>query len=270
MNGGSAHAAALQPVRWKLRHWIYAVAAAFALQVGLLYFLGQRSQPSLLPRPFGAAIHLAADAWSEEQLAKWPLLRDPTLFALPHARGFSGSAWLTVAPPPDRLMEWSEPSPWLGLDLDELGATFSKFVSTNLTPPLLIADKPTPRLTGLDPIVPNVPMAAQTKLRLEGELAQRRLLTPLTPPSWAHPNVLSNTVVQMLVDAEGHTVSTTLLMASGLPDADQLALTNAAGARFNPLRRPQGGPDVAGRLMWGKLVFQWHVVPPQATNATIQ
>ena len=36
------NAAATDPIRWSGRRWMYAVASVFALQTGLLLYLGQR------------------------------------------------------------------------------------------------------------------------------------------------------------------------------------------------------------------------------------
>ena len=267
MTLASPNGGALEPARWTRRRWLYTVLAVFVLQAALLFWLGQRAPPPVPPPPFRTAIHLAADAWSAEQLANLPALRDPALFALPHPRGFSGSAWRTLPPPAHRQTEWTEPPRWLALDPARLGAVFAGFVSTNATAPLLIADKPTPRLAGLDPVVPNVPVLERTEILVEGELARRPLLTPLAAPSWPHTNALAPTVVRLLVGAEGQAVSSVLLAPSGLREADQFALGAADHARFQALLPADGTPADAARLAWGQLIFRWHTVPPPATNA---
>jgi hypothetical protein len=76
--------------------------------------------------------------------------------------------------------------------------------------------------------------------------------------------VVAPSVVQALVDAAGNVVSTVLLPsengleAAGHDDAaDQRALELAGTLRFAP----------SSRLTFGKLIFNWHTVPPAATNA---
>ena len=79
-------------------------------------------------------------------------------------------------------------------------------------------------------------------MRLEGDLAQRRLLAPLDLRSWTSRDILTNSVVRLLVDAEGLPLSVTLLSGSGAQEADQHALDQAKAARFEPLSRNPAGP----------------------------
>jgi hypothetical protein len=83
-------------------------------------------------------------------------------------------------------------------------------------------------------------------------------------PSWPYADVIAPSCVQVLVNAAGEVVSTTLLpldnrseAASRYDAADQRALDLARTARFAP----------APRLTIGRLIFNWHTVPPPATNA---
>jgi len=76
----------------------------------------------------------------------------------------------------------------------------------------------------------------------------------------ASADLLTNTVVQVLVDADGNVVSPALLPpGSGDSRADQRALEVARTARFQPLR----GSSPA--LTVGVLVFEWRTVA--LTNA---
>jgi hypothetical protein len=256
--------AALEPVRWSRRRWAYAVAAVFLLQAGLVLLLGHR--PQRLPEPpiFRTAIHLLTDP--KVRLDALPGLDDPTLLALPSLRGFSGPAWLQFPPLEYQAAEWVEPPHWLSLDTNNLSATFSRFIRTNLISPPLIADKPLPPLPRYEPNFPNEPLPSRSRLRLEGDLASRPLLAPLDLPSWPHSEMLSNTAVQAAVDAAGFTFSAVLLAGSGLPEADAHALKLASAARFRPLLRARRAPDGFGPMTWGRLVFQWHTLPPPTTN----
>jgi len=185
---------------------------------------------------------------------------------LPSLQGFSGSAWLTFAPPEHRLNDWTEPARWLALNPTWLADRFAHLAAGSSPAPLLIADKPLPRPTGLDVPVPNAPLATQSDLHVEGELAQRPLLAPLELRSWPPTEPLTNTIVQLLVDATGRPLTATLLTESGSKEADQYALAQAKSAQFEPLRRPKEMSPPDPRLSWGKLVFQWAALPPAATN----
>jgi len=258
------NSATLEPVRWTRRRWLYAVAAVFLLQAGLVFLLGNR--PQRLPEPpiFRTAIQMLTDP--KVRIDSLPGMDDPTLLALPSLRGFSGPAWLTFPPLEYQPAEWVEPPHWLPLDSNALSSTFSKFVRTNLISPPLIADKPLPPLPRYEPNFPNEPLPAQSRLRLEGGLAARPLLAPLELPSWANSEILSNTTVQAAVDAAGFTFSAVLLDRSGSKEADLHALKLASAARFRPLPRGQRAPDGGGPMTWGRFVFQWHTLPPPATN----
>jgi len=254
-------------VRWSPRRWGYAVAASWLIQLALLFYLGERPKRPAPRERFGASIELAADAWAAEQLGQLPTLSDPTLFALPSRQGFSGRAWLTFAPLQHHTAEWAEPPAWLELETQQLVRAFYEYVATNAPGPLLVADKPLPRMGWVGTPVPSVPLRDRSECHTEGGLAGRPFLTPLDLPSWPYGGILSNSVVQALVDREGRTLSATLLPpGSGLPEADQYAVQVAAGARFRAWPLP-AGEDRFQPLAWGKLIFRWDTIPVGVTNA---
>jgi hypothetical protein len=257
--------AALDPMPWPRRRWGYAIVFSFLAQVALLLYFGEKPHPRVRPAEFNTAISLTADLWSEAQLAQDSLWRDPTLLALPHPRGFSGEAWLDFTPVQHQPRDWTEPPRWLSLQADGLGQTLSRFLMTNTPTPLRIADKPLPRLIRSDPVVPNPPLPTRSTLRLEGDLAGRTLRQEPELPSWAHYDVLSNTVLELWVNAEGEPLVVTLHRESGLRAADEFASKVAAAARFQPVPR-KPGPTLTEALTSGRLVFRWHTLPPLTTN----
>ena len=213
--------AAREPIRWSRRRWICTVAALFIAQAALVLYLGQRD-PIPPPRPpFRTTVYLGADEWSSHQLAHQPDLSDPSLLALPNLRGFSGPAWLKFTRPEAPSSRWSEPPHWLPLEAGALGKTFAEFISTNRLPPPLLTDKPLPRLIRYEPNFPGDPPAQKSRWRIQGDLAHRSLAAPLEIKSWPSSDILSNTTVQVAVDAEGFMVFTTLLTESGLREADR-------------------------------------------------
>jgi TonB family protein len=232
----------------------------------LLFYLGERPSPLPPPVRFGARLHLAADPWTTERVAGLPALSDPTLFALPTRHGFSGGAWLDFAPLRFAPWQWTEPPPWLTVQTQALGRGFAALVSLNTANPLRVADKPMPRVVGLAAPVPAVPLRNRSELRLSGDLAGRRLLEPIALPAWPHTDLLSNSVVQVVVDGEGRVLAATLLSGSGRADADEYAVRAATAARFEPEQRGAmpAGSEVVVR---GRLTFQWHTVPPPAAEA---
>ncbi len=259
-------AAAIEPVRWSRRRWFYSIAGVLLLQLALVWFLAQPQQRPPERPIFRTTIQLAADAESRRRIAALPGLEDPTLLALPSLAGFSGAAWLKFPTLDYQPAEQVEPAHSLALNTQSLAATFSQFIATNSIAPPLIADKPLPPLPRYEPNFPYERPPTQSVLRLEGGLATRPLLTSVELKSWPANDILSNTVVQAAVDAQGHTFSATLLAGSGSTNADQHALTQAAIARFRPMREGNRPGEPARSLTWGRWVFQWHTLPVPSTN----
>jgi len=94
--------------------------------------------------------------------------------------------------------------------------------------------------------------------------------------SWPYADIISPSVVQVLVDAAGNVVSAVLLpsensleaTASRDADADQCAVELARTARFAPLWPGAGSVESSPsiRLAVGRFIFNWQSVPPPATN----
>ncbi len=246
-------ATAQRPVPLLRRWWTWVVIIA-AVQTGLIFLLGAK-HPAVPRAPFAMPpIFLSASEPSE--LAA---LNDPTLFALPHQRGFSGSAW-TLAPKSGfTAADWDEPLRWLPLAPEKLGKGFKQFVADNTPAPFPVAEKLEPQITA--PPATEFPLPTRSTLRVEGG---RALLTNLELTSWPNTDVLTNTVARALVDAGGLVVSATLLESCGLPTADQRALELTRSAHFEPL--PGGDKERLAHplngLSWVKMIFNWHTVAP--------
>ena len=245
-----------EPRRWSRRRWWTLIALVFAAHVGLIFALGDRKP--VTPRPPASAPMLRLAAESNELLA----FNDPTLFALPHRRGFAGAAWLQTPDVKFPPFRWAEPPRLLALPVEMLGGTFAQLMQTNWLAPFELEIKPMPEL-GV-PVAPETgSMPAQrSTLRIAGGLKNRRLLNPpeLPPQPWT--DLLTNSVVQVLVNADGDVISPpTLLARCGLEKPDEFALGFARSARFEPLH---GG---ATKLTVGTIIFQWYTVPMLETNA---
>jgi TonB family protein len=254
--------ALVEPRPWPRRRWWIFVALVFGVQLGLIFWLSDKTV--VRPRPLGAVptLRLAGDAGAQ-MLA----LSDPTLFALPHRQGFAGLAWLSSRQPPFHSFEWPQDPHWLQLSVERLGAAFSRSIETEGFKPLASPARPEPKLTIADVgPPPNAP--AQSRLRLEGGLAGRRMITPIELPSQQHTNLVANSVVQIVVNAEGRPMSVpVLLSSSGYTKADDDALMLARTARFDSILT--GGPgkvtNPMSHLTWGRMIFEWHTLPPTNT-----
>ena len=249
---------------WSRRRWWVGILLLLVSQMGLVFWLGDRSLPA--PREVAAkpAVVLAPGL-SGELLS----LIDPTLFAWGNRLGFSGAAWLKIPPVNYQLADWREPPRFLPLPIEELGNIFHRFDQTNLITAFQVAGKLEPRFSLADISLPGTSLSVRSSLRMEGGLAARSLLSAPELPSRTNTDVLASSVVKVMVDGDGQTISATLISGSGNREADRSALSFASLARFNSLH--VSGPD---RLMespvpvtWGNLIFDWHTAPMPPTNA---
>ncbi len=188
---------------------------------------------------------------------------------LPNRHGFSGAAWLQFQTPEFDRQNWTEPPRPLPLAVAQLGGSLSEYVRTNLPATFELAPKPEPEL---EVVVPDANLGvARSTLTVEGELANRPLLSQFQLPSWPGTEILTNSEVLVGVDARGEGFSSVLVetKGSGSREADAAGLKFALAARFKPLRWTGPGqlPDAEKRLQWGRLIFHWNTIPIPATNA---
>lgn len=251
---------------WPRRRWGWTIAAVFFAQLGLVLWFGERGPVRARPVAPGPELRFA-----NEGLGELLTLTDPTLFALPHRQGFSGPAWLDLTPLPHRLDDWAEEPRWLGLSLARLDTGLGDRARTNQAPKLERLPRMEPGMLVFEPVLPPLP-PERSVLRIEGPLAGGARLTLLDLPAWPSADLLTNSVVQVVVDARGRYISGTLLPpGSGLKAADDCAFAKAKTLRFEPLPvesvEEQRPADPLAGLTWGRLVFQWHADPLPATNA---
>jgi len=251
----------LQPAGWPFGRWFSIILIVFTLQLALIIGLTDRT-PLVQRAPSPGPVLRLSGPGSAEILA----LSDPTLFALPHHHAFAGLAWMTPPRLPVRPFSWSEEPSWLSLGWQDLGLIFKQFLATNnlgfvqtLRPP-----EPVPLLTRSQTAIAT---SASSTLRIEGPLAQRRLLTHVALSSRAHADLLTNTVIQLVVEAEGRPFSATLLSSSGQAVADTYALDIAWTLRFTPVETEFKPTGQLPRLTWGKLIFEWSTIPTNAPAA---
>ena len=241
---------------WTRGRWLTLIALVFAAHVALLFVFGGRKQ--IVPRAVTnvPTVKLADDS------SEWIALNDPTLFALPHQKDFASAIGLQTAALKQPSFRWTEPPRWLSLSAYELGLAFNQFMQTNRFASFELQLKPSLKLS--TPLLPIKPVLAQNStLRVEGELAQRQLPSPINLTNWPYANVIAPSKVQVLVDAAGNVVSTVLLppdsgftAADQYEKADQRALDLARAVRFAP----------SSHLTVGRMIFNWHTVPMINTN----
>ncbi|MBI3850917.1 MAG: energy transducer TonB [Verrucomicrobia bacterium] len=251
--------ATVEPAMWPRVRWWLAVIFVLLVQVGLVYWLSDRSVVTPRPPASVPAVFLVQDA-----LVRLPTVTDPLLFSPANPNGFSGGVWSKTPKLEFHLADWTAPPSLLGLQTRQLGNAFTKFVRTNNTSSFTVADNPEPRLSSPELFLTVTPVPTQSELRVEGELLQRTFASPMVLTNWPGTNILTPTVVQVMVDLDGKTVSASVLSKSGSTDADKQALNLAKAARYSSIRNHGASQSPVSKLTWGRLIFEWHTValPP--------
>ncbi len=242
-------------VSWSPWQWLIGIALIFGLHVVLFHFLAKREPQQVRALRNTATVQLA------DPLPDTLALSDPTLFALPHPRGFAAFTWLQTTLVTNTPFRWTEAPRLLALPVDELGATFLKLAEKSRLP--------MPEIAFIPPAVPSViaaidlpPTRTNSVLRLDEVFATRPLRQPypslpLQPPSES----LTNTVVQVLVNPRGQVVSASIVPShpgNRSTEVEQTALQIARRLWFHPV--PESTPPLLGRV-----IFEWATTPP--TNA---
>jgi hypothetical protein len=116
-------------------------------------------------------------------------------------------------------------------------------------------------------VLPSTPLVTASTLRLSGELASRRLLVAPELRPWPSTEILSNSVVQLLVGADGRPISALLLKpGSASTEADQYALRSATKVRFESINGADPLKPLAA-IALGQMIFEWQTVPLPSTNS---
>lgn len=246
---------------WTRQRWCLAIASVLAAQAALIFLL-ERTATGGRHKSVGVPlVHLRTDISLEKFV-----VNDPSVFVLPHHHGFSGEAWLNHLPVLNfQPVDWAEPPHALPFIPGLLSGDFKAFVAANPGAQFetLATLEPARTVPSLFPIET---APAKSTLRIEGPLAQRRMLAPPSLRVWESADLLADSLVQVLVDAQGRTISAVLLSPgvrlNKQVDADANALALAKAAQFEPVE--------TGALTVGTLTFEWQTLPPPATNAPVE
>lgn len=238
------------------RQRLFATAVVIFLgQLGAIFALHTR-EPLLVKLPPFPAVHAGSPS-RHSNSPELQYLNDPMIFAGAHTAGFSAAAWLGRARLDFNLSNSVPPPTFLDFERHSTIEIASSNPPPQITPlPLLnfSLSNDTPR---------------QSRLVLEGPLSSRPLAANPPIPIQFGTDVLSNSVVQVSVQADGFTVLSRLVSGSGSRAADLTALEIANKLRFAPQPLQSVAPSSEGApepLQWGRLVFQWFTTEPASTN----
>jgi hypothetical protein len=240
---------------WSKSKLALLIMLAFVVHIGLIYALGSRKPIAARPVKNAPALLLT------QTLNERHRLDDPTLFALPHPRGYAAETWLRLPQIAIQPYRWTEPPRLLALPVERLGERFVAFAISNAAPRLQL--QPLASVQYADVEIPKTSAPAHpSRLRVNEGLAARKILNaPAELPAWSAIEPLTNTLVRVMVDERGNVFSPMLLRpGSGSKEADQFALRFARETRF-------AAEAAGGALDRGLLIFEWQTVIKTNTPA---
>lgn len=247
--------------RWK---WFWALLFVFLAHAAAVFWFGARVQPLARPEQPQPLLYIATDAAASRRLAE-VAGTDPTVFALPSERGFSGGAWLTLKRSDLALTNWTAPAAALPLDVAVLGSALQRYAETNSVSAEALLDG-LPSATPFELRVPSAAVIAFSTFAIEGALATRPLTSAAPLPVATNAELVTNSIVELSVNGDGVVESARLAGECGLRAMDEAALRAARQFAFEPLPLPRMARERAVPQR-GRAVFTWRVVAPALTNS---
>jgi hypothetical protein len=250
---------------WSPLRWTGVLVIIFGAQVGLMFWLGRRGAVSAPPARPAMEVRVP-----EDQLAEIPGADSPTLLVTPNPEGFS-SVWLRAPEITNQPAEWTgQPDGTLPRPFNPPGGELEGLVNDGPARTVSVLDRPEPEVKTVG-IRPDA--VADSSFSLEGDLARRTLLARPALVSPASDAALSNSIVEIDVDAEGVVADPPVIVpggSSGSAETDAYARRVAKALQFQPLPRAgsRGGIPPAERT-WGTVVFEWRTLPAPATNQPV-
>ncbi|HVY72424.1 MAG TPA: hypothetical protein VHH73_20985 [Verrucomicrobiae bacterium] len=249
------------PSHWSPRRWITAIGLLIAVHVAVPMML--RGPATQMARETTGLTIRASGINPGRPVSETERWNDPTLLALPHLNDFSGPAWLRPKPLNYQFNDWSEPARWLAADPARLGMVDRDLpVANSARLPELVNVRPETSV----PATAGLKLPGGSTLRIEGGLVPSDLAEPLELPDLTATNLMTNSVVQVLVNAGGQVLTARLLAAPTSRTVDQIAadaraLDLARTAQFTP------APGPATKPRSGRLIFRWATRPAASGEA---
>ena len=253
---------------WTGGTWFWGFVFIFLAHALAIFWLAERREyKTSRPKP-RAMFYLGSGPEFERRLAESAMLRDPTLFALPHEHGFSGGAWLNFQSRSPAFTNGSAPPEWLALDTAQLGGALQEYITTNrpsesrLLASLRATRSPEARLAD-NPILTN------SMVQIESGFPARRLVSRPELPSVPLAEMPGRTVVTVTVDGDGRVESASVARESASKWADQRAVELARHLEFEPLPIRNVRARLAAPPTVLRVVFTWHAVAPTNGPVTV-
>ncbi len=249
---------------WSPLRWVVVIAVLYGGQMALFFVLGRQRVAVAPPTMPALAVHIPSYRY-----VNIPGVDRPTLLVTENPAGFS--KLFPESEKSGRAAGWSaQPDGVLSRPVTPPGGDLTNIPKNGFSTAKSVVDRPKP---SMDSVVVTDETIAASSFVVEGELASRRLLPNRRQADPVSATALSNTVVQIHVDAQGRVFDLPVILfpadKSGSAVADAEAIATARALKFAPATGGSGS-GTSGRqddLTRGTVVFQWRTVPPPATNA---
>lgn len=251
---------------WSPLKWVLIVAVLFVIQAGLFLWLGKRKPlPAAVPKA-GVVVQMSPIPDDSRDL------ENPLLLLTPNVHGFS-RAWMTVS------NMTHEPPAWAGASNAELarpvrplGGDVALLVTNSVVASYSVVDRPHAE-SGPLMLAPEPGDEEGSTLTIGGDLAGRKLISmPMLLTQYSDSR-LSNSVVEIDVDAEGNVFDPPIIGPngkSGSPESDTYARQVARTLRFAALPQAGGSHSAwpAAKFTTGTVTFHWRTEPPALSNSS--
>ncbi len=242
---------------WSSFKWAGVIVVIFGVQAGLMLWLGGREPASVPAGKPALAVRVP-----EYQAAVTSGAGSPMLLVTPNRDGFS-SVWLRASQITTQPAEWNgQPDGTLQQPLNPPGDEIEARVDSGSAKLASVLNRPelVPKTVGIPPDA-----ISESTFAIEGDLERRTLLARPTLVSPVGDAALSNSIVEIDVNADGLVVDPPVIPPGGSSssaETDAYARSIAMSLQFKPL--PRAGS--LAECSWGRVVFQWRTLPSPATN----
>lgn len=256
--------AAARADSWTWRTWGTVVLVLLLLHGAGLWKFGRGDLPA--PRPIEAAPEWS---WADRGAEDWVAWFDPTFFVHGHPQSFSGPGWMLQprvgysAPLPLEPPRFLEPAQLVREDPLRLLVRAAAWTPSVMS----LRASASPQFGSLAPREPLTLRSSRLRIVPAGP-ARRLRQSPEPLPGWPSAELLTNSVVRLLVDGAGRVLTAALLVSSGLPAADQKALEVARQLEFEPDSGIAIAPKETLNLTPVLAVFEWQTLPPDRLDST--
>lgn len=243
---------------WSRNRWVFTILFLFVVHIVALQLLKSRPSVELSASRPKMDVRVLNDHREVDLVDKY-LNTDPTLFVLANARSFSGVGWLASSQSNSDLPDWIAPSaflPYTQVPVPVQPADEAHFLLSKLNHP--------PAQQPFHALSPGESVRTNSVMSLRGPITNLSLLVLPALPTFPASTLTSNTIVEISADRDGQVVLNRLLVKSGIPAADDFALSTSRRLIFDP----PGKEKFAGNeLISGSVIFHWKAY--YSTNAPL-